>query len=75
MGVVRTFFLSSVNSLFILPLFGLQYRLKGPLNPKQPTNVDIKKDFNLKKSKANIFLHRNLKKASILKMHLGRKIL
>ena len=43
MGVVRTFLLSSVLSLLCLPLFGtaryrLKYCLKGPLNPKQPTN-------------------------------------
>ena len=44
MGVVWTFFLSSIISLFFLPLSGetaryrLKYCLKGPLNPKQPTN-------------------------------------
>ena len=37
------FFLSSIFSLFFLPLretarYRLKYCLKGPLNPKQPTN-------------------------------------
>ena len=43
MGVVWTFFLSSIFSLFFLTLwktarYGLKYCLKGPLNPKQLTN-------------------------------------
>ena len=43
MGVVWTFFLSSVISLFFLPLSLSGRRpdidcLKGPLTPKQPTN-------------------------------------
>ena len=43
MGVVWTFFLSSIFSLFFLPLwetarYRLKNCLKGPLNPKQPTN-------------------------------------
>ena len=42
-GFVWTFFLSSICSLFFLPLwetarYRLKYCLKGPLNPKQPTN-------------------------------------
>ena len=42
-GVVWTFFLSSIFSLFFLPLLEtarhrLKYCLKGSLNPKQPTN-------------------------------------
>ena len=42
-GVVLTFFLSSICSLLFLHFFGrrpdrLKYCLKGPLNPKQPTN-------------------------------------
>ena len=44
-GFVWTFFLSSIFSLFFLPLFGryrLKYCLKGPLNPKQPTNISVK---------------------------------
>ena len=45
-GVVWTFFLSSVMSLFFLPLsetarYRLKYSLKGPLNLKQPTNLNI----------------------------------
>ena len=41
--VVWPFFLSSIFSLFFLPLletaqYRLKYCLKGPLNPKQPTN-------------------------------------
>ena len=44
MGVVWTFFLSSIVSLFLSPSlwetarYRLKYCLKGPLNPKQPTN-------------------------------------
>ena len=43
------FFLSSVISLFFLPLwetarYRLKYRLKGPLNPKQPTNQPIENE-------------------------------
>ena len=43
MGVVWTFFLSSISYLFFLPLwetarYRLKYCLKGPLNPKQPTS-------------------------------------
>ena len=42
-GVVWIFFRSSIISLFFLPLwetarYRLKYCLKGPLNPKQPTN-------------------------------------
>ena len=42
-GVVWTFLLSSIFSLLFLPLwemarYRLKYCLKGPLNPKQPTN-------------------------------------
>ena len=42
-GVVWTFFVSCIFSLFFLPLwetaqYRLKYCLKGPLNPKQPTN-------------------------------------
>ena len=42
-GVVRTFLLSSILSLLSPSLwetarYGLKYCLKGPLNPKQPTN-------------------------------------
>ena len=42
-GCFRHFFLSSIFSLFFLPLwemaqYRLKYCLKGPLNPKQPTN-------------------------------------
>ena len=42
-GVVWTFLLSSILSLLFLPLretvrYRLKYCLKGPLNPKQPTN-------------------------------------
>ena len=40
-GVVWTFFLSSIICLFFLPLmtrYRLKYWLKGPLSPKQPTN-------------------------------------
>ena len=44
-GVVWTFFLSSIISLFLLPLslwdtarLRLKYCLKGPLSPNQPTN-------------------------------------
>ena len=43
-GIVWTFLLSSILSLLFLPLYGrqlryrLKYCLKGPLNPKQPTN-------------------------------------
>ena len=42
-GIVWTFLLSSMFSLLILPLwetarYRLKYCLKGPLNPKQPTN-------------------------------------
>ena len=42
-GGVWTFFLSSIFSLFFLPLwetvrYRLKYCLKGPLNPTQPTN-------------------------------------
>ena len=42
-GVVWTFLLSSVLSVLFLPLFGRRpyedwNSLKGPLNPKQPTN-------------------------------------
>ena len=41
--VVWTLFLSSIFALFYLPLwetirYRLKYCLKGPLNPKQPTN-------------------------------------
>ena len=41
MGDVWTFFLSSIFSLFFLPLFGRRPDtdcLKGPFKPKQPTN-------------------------------------
>ena len=43
MGVVWTFFLSSIISLFLLILwemarYRLRYCLKGPLSPNQPTN-------------------------------------
>ena len=43
-GLFGHFFLSSIISLFFLPLSGeaaryrLKYCLKGPLSPKQPTN-------------------------------------
>ena len=37
-GAVWTFLLSSIISLFFLPLSGQKYCLKGPLSPKQPTN-------------------------------------
>ena len=38
-GVVRTFLLSSIFLYSFLPLSGrLKYCLKGPLNPKQPTD-------------------------------------
>ena len=45
-GVVWTFFLSSIFSLFFLPLwetarYRLKYCLLGPLNPKQPTNQKL----------------------------------
>ena len=45
-GVVWTFFLSSIFSLFLLPLwetvrYRLKYCLKGLLNPKQPTNQPL----------------------------------
>ena len=44
MGGVWTFFLSSIVSLFFLPLwetarYRLKYCLKRPLNPKQPTKL------------------------------------
>ena len=44
-GGFWTFFLSSIISLFFLPLSvrqpdtDLKYYLKGSLNPKQPTNL------------------------------------
>ena len=38
-GLFGHFFLSSIFSIFFLPLrYRLKYCLKGPLNPKQPTN-------------------------------------
>ena len=42
-GLFELFFLSSIFSLFFLPLwetarYRLKYCLKGPLNPKQATN-------------------------------------
>ena len=43
-GAVGTFLLSSIISLFFLPLYWetaryrMKYCLKGPLSPKQPTN-------------------------------------
>ena len=45
-GVIWKFILSSIISLFFLPLletarYRLKYCLKGPLNPKQPTNQPI----------------------------------
>ena len=44
MGVVWTLFLSSIFSVFFLPLwetarYRLKYCLKGPLNSNQPTNL------------------------------------
>ena len=47
-GVVWTFLLFSIFSLLFLPLlerrarYRLKYCLKGPLNPKQPTNLEEK---------------------------------
>ena len=48
LGVVWTFFLSSITSLFFLPptlwetaRYRLKYCLKGPLSLKQPTNQPI----------------------------------
>ena len=42
-GVVWTYLLTAILSLLFLPLwqtarYRLKYCLKGPLNPKQPTN-------------------------------------
>ena len=49
--VVWTFFLSSIFSLFCLPLletarYRLKYCLKGPLNPKQPADQNLKNMHN-----------------------------
>ena len=43
-GVVSTVLLSFIFSLLFLPLSGRRPDcLKGPLNPKQPTNLKIRK--------------------------------
>ena len=62
-GGVWTFFLSSIFSFFFLPLwetarYRLKYCLKGPLNPKQPTNQPILPNltFNFTVSKNRIFV-------------------
>ena len=39
MGVVWTFLLSSILSLWETARYRLKYCLKGPLNPKQPTKI------------------------------------
>ena len=51
-GVVWTFFLSCIISLFLFPSlwemarYRLKYCLKGPLSPKQPTNHQPRQPFH-----------------------------